>query len=322
MKETSEVKAKPYGSLDVFGSDFERFAFPGNIHRVTAGNGGEAVLIIGSEKTAVIDCGMAYCGKEMIRNLKSTLTKEGKKTLDFAFLTHSHYDHIGALPYIRKEFPSVIVYGSQHCHDILVRPGAKSLMKELGEAAKKLYMPDSIEDIPVENLIVDVVLKDGDMVSLGKESIRAIETKGHTDCSMSYALEPVKLLFSSESTGLIEAGFQISTPILKSFDDAFISLRKCREYGAKYICLPHFGMIPEDFNEKYWDAFEKECIQTIDTVKKMDDCGLTEDQMLEEFKKKLWNEELEQEQPIEAFLINTRYVIRSALKKCRSDIQV
>ncbi|MFQ7011042.1 MAG: hypothetical protein ACLRTA_00385 [Clostridia bacterium] len=44
--------------------------------------------------------------------------------------------------------------------------------------------------------------------------IRAMETKGHTDYSMSYALELLKLL-SSESTGLIETGFQICTPILK-----------------------------------------------------------------------------------------------------------
>lgn len=320
MEQTFKVKAGKEEGLDVFGKDFDRFAFPGNIYRVTAGSGGEAILILGSEKTAIIDCGMAYCGREMIENLRGTLEKNKRETLDFAFLTHSHYDHIGALPYIRKEFPDAVVYGSQHCHDILIRPGAKSLMKELGEAAQKLYMPESREEIPVENLNVDTVLKDGDKISLGKESIRAIETRGHTDCSMSYALEPAKLLFSSESTGLIEAGLQICTPILKSFDDAFVSLKKCRDYRAKYICLPHFGMIPEDFNEKYWDMFEAECMKNIEMVREMKEKNFTEEQMLEKFKEKLWSEELEKEQPIEAFLINTRYLIRAALKKCTDNI--
>ena len=319
MSQRFETNAKAEDGLDVFGKEFDRFAFPGCIHRVTAGNGGEALLIVGSEKTAIIDCGMAYCGSEMIKKLKKTLEDEGRETLDFAFLTHSHYDHIGALPYIRKEFPDVVVYGSQHCHDILVRPGAKSLMKELGEAAQKLYMPESTEEIPVENLIVDVVLKDGDEVSLGEEKIRAMETKGHTDCSMSYALEPLKLLFSSESTGLIETGFQICTPILKSFDDAFYSLKKCRKYGAEYICLPHFGMIPKYFNEKYWDIFEAECMENIKMVREMKDKGFSEDQMLDKFKEKLWSDKLEEEKPIEAFLINTRYMIRSALNKCSND---
>lgn len=41
--------------------------------------------------------------------------------------------------------------------------------------------------------------------------------------------------------------------------------------------------------------------------------------MLDKFKEKLWSDKLEEEQPIEAFLINTRYMIRSALNKCSND---
>ena len=70
MSQRFETNAKAEDGLDVFGKEFDRFAFPGCIHRVTAGNGGEALLIVGSEKTAIIDCGMAYCGSEMIKKLK------------------------------------------------------------------------------------------------------------------------------------------------------------------------------------------------------------------------------------------------------------
>lgn len=105
--------------FNVFGDGFDRFAFPGKQYRVTAGRGGEAILIIGSEKTAIIDCGMAYCGGDVVKNIKDKLAEEGRNTLDFAFLTHSHYDHMGALPYIRRAFPEVIVYGSTHCQEIL-----------------------------------------------------------------------------------------------------------------------------------------------------------------------------------------------------------
>ncbi|MEG0157720.1 MAG: hypothetical protein RR661_08725, partial [Anaerovoracaceae bacterium] len=45
--------------------DFEgynRLDFPEGIVRVTAGFGGESLLILGEEKTALYDCGMAYCG--------------------------------------------------------------------------------------------------------------------------------------------------------------------------------------------------------------------------------------------------------------------
>ena len=48
--------------FNVFGDGFDRFSFPADVQRVTAGYGGEALLVYGSEKTALIDCGMAYCG--------------------------------------------------------------------------------------------------------------------------------------------------------------------------------------------------------------------------------------------------------------------
>lgn len=300
--------------MDVFGEDFDRFDFPGNIHRVTAGFGGEVILIIGSEKTAIIDCGMAYCGRELTGIIRERLVQEGRETLDFVILTHSHYDHMGALPYVIEAFPDVKVYASSHCRDILERPNARALIKNLGTAARDLYMPGSDMEISVEPLRVDVALNDGDEISLGRETLKAMETKGHTDCSMSYGLEPAGILFSSESTGLIEAEFQICTPILKSFEDAFESLRKCREYDAEYVCLPHFGLMPEDFNEKYWQMFEEECREKLAIIKDMKERGCSEEEMLDCFKDRMWKPIMEKEQPIEAFLINTKNTIKAALK--------
>ena len=300
--------------FNVFGDDFDRFDFPGKQYRVTAGRGGEAILIIGSEKTAVIDCGMAYCGDDMVKNIKKRLKEEGRSTLDLAFLTHSHYDHIGALPYLKQAFAEVTVYGSAHCQAILQRPNARELIRELGLAARDLYRSQSMQDIPVENLTVDIALKDGDVISLGDETIQAIEAKGHTDCSMAYALEPDGILFTSESTGIIEAGLTINTPILKSFADAKQSLKKCKGYGARYICLPHFGLIPQDFNEEYWKLFEQGCSERIEMARQMKAQGLDADEMLRRYRDRYWDPIMEQEQPIEAFLINARNIIKAALR--------
>ena len=160
--------------FNVFGDDFDRFDFPADIQRVTAGNGGEALLINGSEKTALLDCGMAYCGSRMVENLKSALQNRGRSTLDIVFLSHSHYDHIGALPYVKAAFPDAMVYASRHCSEILKRPNARKLMKELGTTARDLYDPGNTEEIIVDGLAADRVLADGDTVSLGKETVAAI----------------------------------------------------------------------------------------------------------------------------------------------------
>ena len=314
-KESEIMKAEDKEIFDVFGDGFDRFTFPGEIiHRVTAGRGGEALLVNGSEKTALLDCGMAYCGREMTHNLKQTLASCGKDKLDYVLLSHSHYDHIGALPYIREAFPDAVVCGSRKCHDILQRPNARKLMKELGAAARDLYNTGSTEEIPVDTLAVDRIIEDGEEIPLGNEKIVVLETKGHTDCSLSFAVEPLKLLFTSESTGILVSKEFLHTPVLKNFNDAAESLEKCRRYGARYVCLPHFGMLPDYFVDKYWEMFEFFCDEKIKFVSELRDSGLSEEEILDRYVEKYWKPEMIEEQPKEAYIVNCRAIVKAILR--------
>ena len=308
--------------FDVF-DDFDRFRFPGPVYRVTGGHGGEAILICGSEKTALIDCGMAYCAETTLNNTMNRLAALGRDRLDYILLSHSHYDHIGALPWFRECFPHAVICGSQHCADILQRPGAHQLMKELGEEALQLYEPGSTKEIRVDGLMADRVLRDGDVISLGTETITAYETKGHTDCSMSFYLEPVSLLFTSESTGIIEGKTEgtpdgrgyIHTPVLKDFSQALQSMEKCRALDPAYICLPHFGIVPENLRVKYWDDFAEECENKVAFARLMKEGNLTEEEMLDRYSARYWTTFKAMEQPKEAFLINSKYIIKALLKE-------
>lgn len=300
--------------FDIFGDDFDRFDFPIDAHRVTSGNGGESILVFGSEKTLLYDCGMAYCGKYTVENIRNKLAERGRETLDYVILSHSHYDHMGALPYIRMAFPEVLVHGGEKAARIFEKPSAKALMKELGTSARDLFMPGSDEEILVDGIAVDVILKDGDEISLGDITVKAMETKGHTDCSMSYAFEPVKLLFASESTGLLEGKEYVHTPFLKDCNDAIASREKCMAYGAEYISLPHFGMLPKDFNDKYWELLKDSTETKMDFIRSMKGEGLDEEAMLERYVEKYWDPDLKEIQPMDAFLINSRAIIKAFLK--------
>ncbi len=300
--------------FDVFGEDFDRFDFPIDAHRVTSGSGGESILVFGTEKTLLYDCGMAYCGKFTVENIKNKLTEKGRDKLDYVILSHSHYDHMGALPYIREAFPDVLVHGGEKAARIFEKPSAKALMKELGTSARDLFMPDSKEEIMVEGIAVDVILKDGDEISLGDITVKAMETKGHTDCSMSYAFEPAKLLFASESTGIIEGKDFIHTPFLKDCNDAIASREKCKAYGAEYLSLPHFGMLPKDYNDTYWRLLEEETEVKRAFVRSMHEDGLNEEEMLERYCEKYWDPDMEEVQPKDAFIINSKAIIKAFSK--------
>ena len=308
-----------------FGKDFDRFGFPAEIYRVTGGHGGESFLIVGSEKTALYDCGMAYCGEDTVRNIEETLeslVKEGKvsyPSLDYILLSHSHYDHIGALPYILDRYPDTTVCASAKCQSVLGRENARKLIAELGNEAKELYTPDSDITIRTDNFRVDHVLCDGDTISLGEETITAYETKGHTDCSLSYLLEPVGLLFTSESTGILEQEDYVHTPSLKSFPDSLASAEKCKGLCAKYLCLPHSGMVPEHFQDKYFDMFEAEVASKMGFVRSMLKEGLTYDEMLAQYVKRYWTPAKEIEQPIEAFEINSGHILNALIRAVEEE---
>ena len=58
-------------------------------------------LIVGSDRTALIDTGTGFMVDATIKSLKELL---GGRKLDIVILTHRHYDHVGGLRGIIKEF--------------------------------------------------------------------------------------------------------------------------------------------------------------------------------------------------------------------------
>ncbi|QIB69826.1 MBL fold metallo-hydrolase [Aminipila butyrica] len=295
--------------------DHDRFKFPEGLVRVTAGKGGEAILVFGSKKTFLVDCGMAYCGDKVVRNIEFALAMRDRTRLDGILLSHSHYDHIGALPYVKKRWPEAVVYGADKAQRVFSRPGAHALMKELGTAARDLYS-ESKQEILTEGLAVNVAVGEGDEISIGDESFKVLETKGHTDCSLTYVLEPRSIMFTSESTGVLENPQFVHTSILKGYEASIQSALKCKAYGPKFIICPHFGILPSYFTDQYFDLYiqcaEEKKAFLLDLYHR----GLNKEQILEAYIQRHWSEEWGKDQPKEAFVINGGHMIDTVIKEC------
>ncbi|MEA4901385.1 MBL fold metallo-hydrolase [Desulfitobacterium sp.] len=280
-----------------------------NIYDVRGGRGGDAYLIVGDQKTALIDCGMAYCAQTLIENIKNVIPN---RPLDYILLTHAHYDHIGAVPYLKTEWPNLIVLGSEYDQAILKRPNALATIRDLGRQAAGIYAEGLIENYNDDLMKIDSSIAEGAMVTLGNISIKVIETPGHTRCTLSFLIND-EILFVSESCGVLSQSGTIYPGFLVSYYEAIKSIGKCQMLHPRFIYSSHYGLIDPHYMPHFWQDCIKAAEESRSFILKRAELGYSEAEILSAFEEVFRDEESRSEQPFNAFRINTQAMIQNLL---------
>ena len=296
----------------------DRNAYPAPVIRVTGGMGGEALLIPGPEKTALYDAGMACFSDRLLSNLKKAL---GDRSLDYIILSHTHYDHIGGLPYVLQQWPDAQVCASRKAAGVFGSEGARKTIRQLGENAVKNYGLDDMEII-VNPLRVDRIMEDGDRISLGicpetggEAWLEALETKGHTDCALTWLLQPDGILFTCESTGVLVSPEHNDVSALKDFEETIQSARRLKTLDFRWLISPHYGVVPQWFNETYFDLYIRMAQREKAFIEDLVRMGKSFEEIFEAHKDVYWLQGRADAQPFAAYRLNTESEIRQIMNK-------
>lgn len=138
-------------------------------------------MLIGSEKTALIDTGTGFESRMNITEMKSVL---GSRALDYIIITHRHYDHVGGLSSVQDAFPSALICAGETDAEPLRAGDSEST---LGTKFGGCIRPTDVRG-----------LSDGEIIDLGGHRLRIIETPGHTSGSISILDESTSSLFSGD----------------------------------------------------------------------------------------------------------------------------
>lgn len=267
----------------------------------------DSAFLIDDGKTSILfDTGFAFTGYTIAENVKKLLNG---RTLDYIFLSHSHYDHALGSAYILRYYPNAQVVAGKYAADVFKRDGAKRTMKSLDE---KFASSCGIHDYEFlgDELRVDIAVDDGDIVRAGDMEFRVINLPGHTRCSVGYYLEKEGLLLSSETLGVYDGDKTIIPCFLVSFSDSISSIEKIEKLNVKSIIAPHLGLLSKEQAE-FFLANMKAATQSIAddflaSIKK----GLSDEEIIEKFKRKYWHGYVKETYPEAAMHLNTSIMIR------------
>jgi glyoxylase-like metal-dependent hydrolase (beta-lactamase superfamily II) len=217
------------------------------------------IYLLKGKKPVLFDGGLALLGR-VYRDAIASVLKGDSPCM--AFITHVHFDHCGAFPFLKKAFPGLKAAASQKAKEILKRPNAVKLIRKLSESGIQVlseFEEEKLSREPFDPFEIDLVLQDGDEVELEEGlTVRVLSTPGHTWDFLSYYVPEKKILVASESAGCALSSGYISADGLADFGVYLKSLRRLATLDAQILCQGHrYVYLDEDV-----EGFLKRSLQT------------------------------------------------------------
>ena len=225
------------------------------------------VYLLDGEKPAIFDAGLAFLGKIYADGIRQIL---GRRNLQYCFLTHSHFDHCGSVAVLKKSFPALKVVASEKTKNVLGRPNALALMRNLTQASEPLAQSIGIElagFARFESFGVDLTLKDGECIELSRDlTVQVLETPGHTRDCLSYFIPQKKVLLCSEAAGIPDATGYIVSEALVDYDQYYESMSRLSKVAYEVLCLGHRQALNGQDAKNYFQKSMTHCRDFLNLV--------------------------------------------------------
>lgn len=269
-------------------------------------NPGDSAFLIDDGKTAILyDSGFGFTGYSVAKNIQSVLKS---RSLDYIFLTHSHYDHALGSAYLRRVFPSVKVIAHEYAAYVFRRPGAIQTMQLLDQNNAKQCGIDDYDFLGKE-LCVDIPVKDGDTIQAGDMTFEVLGLEGHTKCSVGYYCKAHKLLLSSETLGVYDGRTTITASYLVGYASTLQSIDKVLNLDIENVIAPHLGLLTPEQTKFYLANIRQANMDVADFLATHIKAGESTDLIIEAFKDRYLHGYMKDIYPIDAMRLNTSIMI-------------
>ena len=206
-------------------------------------------LIIGTEKAAVIDCGLGF------GDLPAAVRRLTVKPL-LVFKTHSLIDHIGG----NAQFGLPIHMGSE---DIAAARDTdyKAFRKHMLENRVKALGPDSVKGMDPDEFLTRgpgelVPCEEGERFDLGGLTLRVCAVPGHSRGGRAFYLEEEKILYTGDAVFACTLCFGRGSTSRREFVAGL----------KKLLALPFTDILSGHYIEPFDHAFVEKALLTAEKV--------------------------------------------------------
>lgn len=278
---------------------------------------GDSAFLIDDGKTSILyDSGFAFTGTSVAENIAAAL---GGRSLDYIFLTHSHYDHALGSVYVKKVYPKAIVVAGEYAAGIFAKPSARAVMRDLDKKfAQKCGYPEYVDLI--DELCVDIAVKDGDIIKAGSMEFTAIALPGHTRCSFGYYLAEKKLLLASETLGVFGGSGIVVPSYLIGYGITVESIEKASRLDIAEILSPHYGILDKKDSKEFFTVAMQSAQDTASDICNILKNGGSYNDALQYFKDKFYHGYIKTIYPPDAMELNTGIMIKLIEKELLGNI--
>lgn len=200
-------------------------------------------LIEGNEGSMIISGGMSYIVPDLLQQFKEFDIDEEK--IAKLLILHSHFDHVGIVPFFKRRHPRMEVYASGRGWEILQTEKAIRTINEFSRSVAERMAKQEVYsnfDLEWRNDVTGGTVREGDRIGLGGLEVSILEIPGHSSCCIAAYAPKWKALFPSDGGGIPFDG-TIVTSGNSNYTRYQENLEKLKTLEVEYICADHYGYV-------------------------------------------------------------------------------
>jgi glyoxylase-like metal-dependent hydrolase (beta-lactamase superfamily II) len=244
-------------------------------------------LLDSGDEAMIINGGLRYIVPEVLRQFEEFGIDE--KKIKKLLILHSHFDHVGIVPFLKRRHPELEIYASSRAWEILGMQKATHTINAFGRAVtEKMGMMERCSgyDLDWRDDVSGVAVSEGDRIRIGHIELQILEVPGHSSCCIAAYVPQLNLLFPSDGGGI-----PYRETIIPSGNSDFTqfqqSLKKLKNLECDCLCADHYGYFTgneaRNFISRSIDLAREHRAEMEETYRRTGDIDAAAHQMAVEF---------------------------------------